>query len=104
MDCPHRTHTGRMSGRGSRHEQHSVGVGRKAVRNTSAICQPQVRVTFNLGPSYEPNQRFPNAIFLKELSFRWAGNMLGRGLIGFSCIYGAGMQQNCRSGMDMDRT
>ncbi|GFR48098.1 hypothetical protein Agub_g9783 [Astrephomene gubernaculifera] len=29
-----------------------------------------VRVTFNLGPSYEPNQRFPNAIFLKELSFK----------------------------------
>ncbi|KAG2482945.1 hypothetical protein HYH03_018170 [Edaphochlamys debaryana] len=29
-----------------------------------------VRVTFNLGPSYEPNQRFPNAVFLKELSFR----------------------------------
>ncbi|GIL93381.1 hypothetical protein Vretifemale_20793, partial [Volvox reticuliferus] len=29
-----------------------------------------VRVTFNIGPTYEPNQRYPNAVFLKELSFR----------------------------------
>eukprot|EP00955_Chlamydomonas_euryale_P015790 168872-Chlamydomonas_euryale.AAC.1 len=29
-----------------------------------------VRVTFNLGASYDPFQKFPDAIFLKELSFR----------------------------------
>jgi len=31
-----------------------------------------IRVTFNFGNAYEPCSRFPNAIFLKELSFRSA--------------------------------
>ncbi len=67
---------------------------------TSATCQPQVRVTFNLGPSYEPNQRFPNAIFLKELSFRWARNRLGGASLG--CL--VCMRRACsRSGGDTGR-
>lgn len=31
-----------------------------------------IRINFNFGPSYEPGARFPNAISLKELSFRSA--------------------------------
>ena len=31
-----------------------------------------IRVTFNFGGTYEPFQRYaPNAVFLKELSFRY---------------------------------
>jgi nucleosome binding factor SPN SPT16 subunit len=38
---------------------------------SSASSPPlQIRVTFNLGSTYEPSLRFPNAVFLKELSFR----------------------------------
>lgn len=29
-----------------------------------------IRLNFNFGPSFEPGTRFPQAIFLKELSFR----------------------------------
>ena len=31
-----------------------------------------IRINFNFGPGFEPGARFPNAIFLKELSFRSA--------------------------------
>lgn len=29
-----------------------------------------IRINFNFGTSYEPTAKFPNALFLKELSFR----------------------------------
>ena len=29
-----------------------------------------VRLNFNFGPGFEPGSRFPQAVFLKELSFR----------------------------------
>ena len=31
-----------------------------------------IRINFNFGPSFEPGTKFPNAIFIKELSFRSA--------------------------------
>jgi len=29
-----------------------------------------IRLNFNFGPGFEPGTRYPNAVFLKELSFR----------------------------------
>ena len=33
-----------------------------------------IRINFNFGPSYEPSAKFPNLIFLKELSYRTSDN------------------------------
>ncbi|MEW5314858.1 MAG: hypothetical protein WDW38_006323 [Sanguina aurantia] len=44
----------------------------KAVTHNTDTDTAIVRVTFNTGPACEPSVRFPNAIFLKELSFRSA--------------------------------
>ena len=33
-----------------------------------------IRINFNFGPTYEPGAKFPQAIFLKELSYRTSDN------------------------------
>ena len=33
-----------------------------------------IRINFNFGPAYEPGAKFPQAIFLKELSYRTGDN------------------------------
>jgi nucleosome binding factor SPN SPT16 subunit len=44
---------------------------------TAAVAPPPqegehtyIRINFNVGPTYEPGVKFPQAIFLKEISFR----------------------------------
>ena len=45
------------------------------VRNISSSQEGDhayIRLNFNFGPSFEPSAKHPNALFLKELSFRTA--------------------------------
>ena len=58
----------------------------KSVTNNQDNEHAYIRVAFNVGGVYEPATRYPTAIFLKELSFRWGrcwgaclGSWAGRG-------------------------
>jgi hypothetical protein len=43
----------------------------KSVTSNQDNDHAYVRVSFNFSGAFDPAQRFPSAIFLKELSFRW---------------------------------
>jgi len=42
-----------------------------------------IRINFNFGPSYEPSAKFPQMVFLKELSYRTSDNRHAAKVISF---------------------